>query len=216
MSRATTITITAATSLALTLASTANASGQSDAIAGTVMTAAALGFACGAMAVTDEEAGEDEGEQAPYSRRGPLVAIGANAAVGPLGEGSKLANDAYGLHASAGYRCNGRVASEFEVERHTGYEPVGGVDYRPTVVTSNARVYVLKGRIQPYVLFGGGLMWVSTRGGTTGFAIRAGSGLDFYLNESFVLNGKLDYVRAFQAISGTDYLTLSLGVGYRF
>jgi len=214
MSRATTITITVTTILAL--ASAVSAGEQSDAIAGTIATAAALGAVCGTMAVTGDETGEDEEEQARYARRGPLVAIGANAAAGPLGEGSKLANAAYGLHASAGYRCNRRVASEFELERLWGYEPVGGVDQRPTVVTSNARVYVLTGRIQPYVLFGGGLMWVSTDGGTTGFAIRAGSGLDFYLNESFVLNGKLDYVRAFQAIHGTDYLTLSLGVGYRF
>jgi opacity protein-like surface antigen len=217
MSRATTLAITGLMILVLVPIAPARADQQSNAIGGTVATATALAMACGTMALT----GKDDDAEHPFARRGPLLTIGANAAVGPLGDGSKAANASYGLNASAGYRCNRRVATEVEVEWLGGYEPTYEVDLDPVTVTSNARVYVLTGRLQPYVLFGAGIMWVSsgdgeTGDGDTGMAIRAGAGVDFYLTKSVLLNGKLDYVRAFQQISGTDYLTLSLGAGYRF
>jgi len=214
MSQSTRVTIIGLTILALSSASSASAENdKANAIAGAIAVAVTTGVICTTLAVGDHA---EEDRQKPYARRGAMIALGANAAVGPLGESKELANASYGLHGRVGYRCSPRLAGEYEVEWLGGYEPVGGVDLKPLAATSNLRVFVLTGRFQPYVTLGGGILRVAPDGGSSAIALRAGGGLDFYLTKSIVLNGKLDYVAAFNSLDDVDYLTLGLAVGYRF
>ena len=93
----------------------------------------------------------------------------------------------------------------------------------PLVLTANSRFYILRGRIQPFVIGGAGLMVADLsqpQGGgireVTNIAVRVGGGLDFHLTESISVTGELDWVRPFGELRDLDYLVLEAGLAYRF
>ena len=148
-------------------------------------------------------------------------------------------DNSWGLNGRFGYRCHSRFSIEAEVEWTNGFEAhinkessgkVGTTDLEPIVVTTNAKIYLLTGRIQPFVLAGVGLMRAEfkerdttpdpvpdgkkQRYRKTRFTMKVGGGVDYYLTKNVVLSLDVDYVNAFSL--DVDYLLVVGGVQYRF
>jgi hypothetical protein len=49
-----------------------------------------------------------------------------------------------------------------------------------------------------------------------GPAMRAGAGIDLYLSENIVVSAETTYVLPFANVSDLDYLSVGVGVQYRF
>jgi opacity protein-like surface antigen len=147
--------------------------------------------------------------------------------------------DSFGLKSRAGYRCNRWVSTEVQVEWLDGFDGtvfqdgagnVASANFEPIAITTNVRGYypIGDGRFQPFALFGGGVLTMKTklrdRTGTgqgssdrdTEFAIRAGGGLDFYATPNVVVTFESDYLKGFNKLNDIDYVTVGLGVQYRF
>ena len=111
-----------------------------------------------------------------------------------------------------------------------GVGEIARLDVEPIAATINARGYVPIGneRIQPFALFGGGLVTVKTKlrdtsglapspsDRNTEVAIRAGGGVDFYATPNIVLTLAVDYLHAFRKLKDFNYVSTSMGMQYRF
>jgi len=144
--------------------------------------------------------------------------------------------NSFGVNGRAGYRCHPRFSAEVEVEWLDGFETVisdskfGKIfafDAEPLVVTVNTKGYLLTGRYQPFVLLGMGAMMadlgvrnlvagLSGSVSETGFAMRLGGGIDFYATKHVVVSVEADYVLPFDDLEGLDYISIGLGLQYRF
>lgn len=140
-----------------------------------------------------------------------------------------------GLKFKAGRRCHSRLAIEIEVEwidefKGTAKEASAGdfidLSFSPILVgTVNIKGYLLTGRFQPYALFGLGTMSIESesRGGgvsesqTSGMlALRFGGGIDIYATRNWVVTGGIDYVYSATSIAHLNYLSVAVGLQYRF
>jgi opacity protein-like surface antigen len=144
--------------------------------------------------------------------------------------------NSFGFAGRAGYRCHERVSAEVEVEWLDGFDGTAfldgpgdrhKLDFEPVVVTVNAKGYLMTGRTQPFLRVGGGLLTVKTTlrntatgesesDHTTDFAMRFGGGIDFYATRNVVLTGNLDYLLPFGSLEDLDFVSIGLGVEYRF
>ena len=142
----------------------------------------------------------------------------------------------FGFTARGGYRIFSHFGSELQFE----YLPYVGVKARDTEIadskhqdisefdfwtlTANAKAYVSDGRVQPFGLLGLGMGYARVKGlvdaaGTdsdVAFALRFGGGIDGYVTENVALTFDVSYVLPFQDLKNFDYLSLILGVKYRF
>lgn len=211
---------------------------------------------CGAvaLALAEGDDGDSESKRKEYARRGWLVGGALAYAVETYESGlqSSLRDDSgsdvnlslrnsFGFKGRGGYRCHRYVSAELQVEWFDKFEgkifldglgQVGTVDVEPIAITVNARAYlpIRNDRIQPFALFGAGLVTVRTKvrdpaglgvvartsDRDTEFAIRAGGGVDFYATPNIVLTFETDYLQAFYALDDFDYVSIGLGVQYRF
>jgi len=159
-------------------------------------------------------------------------ALGYNVTVG----------NAFGINARAGYRLFPWLAVEgqFEWLSSFGYtaEDVllpGETDPRDVTLqqvedytlTVNAKAYPLTGRVQPFGLIGlGGMLAKNTRnpqlisGKKTvdlgGFVARFGGGVDYYLDESWILTADISYLVTTGNVEDTNRTSLGIGFQYRF
>lgn len=147
--------------------------------------------------------------------------------------------DSFGFKGRLGYRCHRYVSAEVQVEWidnfdgtlfQDGVGEVASIDFEPIIVTANGRGYLplFEDRLQPFVLFGAGLATVketakdslgsgqraSSR--ETEIAIRVGGGLDFYATPNVVLTLETDYLQAFGALDDFNYVSVGVGLQYRF
>jgi hypothetical protein len=131
------------------------------------------------------------------------------------------ADSSAGFTAVAGYRVTPFYAVELDLEYMNGFEllaPFSG-KIRTLSTTFNFNIYLLEGRVQPYVKFGGGLGWVDSGislDSSLGFLLAVGVGGDYYLTRNIVLNFETLYIGSTGDISGTSHLNLNLGARYRF
>jgi len=187
-----------------------------------------------------------------FGRRGAYV--GLNAAYGfdlASDEFAQLAgvsvpvpltySDSWGLNARIGYRAANWLALELQYEWMDGIGiGVAGSSpiaiYEPHTLTGNLKFLLPIGRIQPYILAGGGLAIYSidllapvpgVDASGTGFGFRGGAGLDLYLTENLVLNAEGTAVLNTSDLSVNQqtlssplqsiyYFSLSGGLTYRF
>lgn len=134
-----------------------------------------------------------------------------------------------GFKTKLGYRFNKFFAVEGEVEYVPSIDvqaddaSVGDLEY--TTATVNGRVYVpLDDRFQFYGSLGIGLLHAEIDGSgaasldydDTGFAIRAGGGLDIYMTENVALSTDLSYVAPSGDVDNFDYLSIGWGVTFRY
>jgi opacity protein-like surface antigen len=145
-------------------------------------------------------------------------------------------DDSRGVYGRVGYRFHRRFAmdvrfdwlEQFDIENEnatefdiTGENASGSI--QPLAITTNARIYILTNRIQPYLNIGLGASYVDTQGTThptsnppsTRFEekgwegmLRLGVGTDIYVTPSIVLN--LDASAA--GVSG-DHAGVNVGFG---
>ena len=188
-------------------------------------------FGCGFLRADPPERGDE------YDRRGFLLGVSARHSVDQsTGAGTDLdgpefdIDDGFGLGGRAGYRCNPHVAVEGEVEwfpdLDTELSTRGGgkledARIRPLVVTSNVKGYLLTGRVQPYLLAGLGLVSADTKGTSGGksetdYAARFGGGLDFFVTEHWVVGARGSYLLPLANVPDVEYISIGLGIEYRF
>ena len=156
---------------------------------------------------------------------------------GPHFQGNLSLKDSFGFKGRAGYRCHRYASAEVEVEWIDSFEgtafpevgQTGDFDVQPLVVTANARGYLplWNDRIQPFVLGGGGVATIKTKENKIGarghknkreteFAFRVGGGVDFYATPHIVLTLETDYMRPAGKLHNYDYVSIGLGMQYRF
>jgi opacity protein-like surface antigen len=91
-------------------------------------------------------------------------------------------------------------------------------------LTGNLKGYLLTGRIQPFVLVGGGLMHANvddkfdlgTISGGSAFAARFGGGVEFYVISNIAVVVDLDYVLPTGKLDRLNQFMWSVGLNYRF
>ena len=101
------------------------------------------------------------------------------------------------------------------------------------VLTSNVKGYLLTGRFQPFVLVGVGFMRMESKardatGGTlpglaaqasertVNLAMRFGGGLDIYATRNVVVSVEVSYLMPTGKLDNLDYISVGLGLQYRF
>jgi len=172
-----------------------------------------------------------------YARTGGYVAVGVLGAAyteidgefeDTVGAAVDL-DETAGFQLLAGIRTDENVALEIEFE-YLAPSDVEALDSKIAEIESltttlNMKIYPMRERFQPYLLFGTGIFWteVSQKSGGSasdddlGFVLRFGGGLDFHLTEQFFLNVGTDYVLPiFSSVDDFDYVSFGAGVGYRF
>jgi hypothetical protein len=133
-----------------------------------------------------------------------------------------------GLDARAGYRFHPRIAAEVQLQwfpkAQIEIEDIDALDLETLVFTGNAKGYLLTGRVQPFLLVGGGLMHyevtddlgVGVKDEGSAFAARFGGGVDIYLHRNFVIPLDAGYVLPTGDADGLDLVSFSFGFQYRF
>jgi opacity protein-like surface antigen len=156
---------------------------------------------------------------------------------------SLSADDSFGVNGRAGYRCHRLFSVEVQGEWIDGFDadvsgipvsgfpvppppppPSGTIDAEPWVVTANTKGYLLTGRYQPFLLLGAGVMTADFDAQDTGlsnstetnFAMRFGGGIDLYATKHVVVSAEIDYVLPFGNLAPLDYLSIGMGIQYRF
>jgi hypothetical protein len=157
---------------------------------------------------------------------------------------TKLKRTSFGFDGRAGYRCHQRVSAEVQVEWFDSTDgnatiiyreptdprgPLGfaKIDVEPLAVTVNAKGYLMTGRYQPFLGLGAGLLTVkskvtditngsSTTDHTTDFALRFAGGIDLYATRNVAVTLDLDYLLPFGDLEDRDYMSLGVGIQYRF
>ena len=79
-----------------------------------------------------------------------------------------------------------------------------------------ARRATLTGQYQPYALLGGGALRFRHSKDETEFVFRPGVGIDVYVNENWVINLEGAYSVPQGDRRGAHFLSLVLGLNYRF
>ena len=127
-----------------------------------------------------------------------------------------------GVSARLGYRFDPRLALEGQVEYSGDFVDCCGADLTSTFITLNGKFYVMQEQIQPYLMagLGGGFVSASASGfgsaDDSGFAVKAGGGLDFYVTESFGLNFEAAYNVGTGDLDDFNYTSLGWGAFLRF
>jgi opacity protein-like surface antigen len=152
--------------------------------------------------------------------------------IGP--ETTATADDSWSVNGHGGYRCHPRYSVGATLEyfggfdtQWTGITGTGSDDIDVFVATTDIKGYLLTGRYQPYLLLGGGAMYIGTKvtNSTTGvtqsrnftdFVFRFGGGLDFYATDHVVVNIGANYLAPLGEVSGVDLYTVGGGIEYRF
>ncbi len=153
-----------------------------------------------------------------------------------LGSPTSLStDDSLGISGLLGYRCHRHFSLEAEVEWLDGFDadvsvaPLGKVakiEIEPLVVTTNVKGYILTGRVQPFLLAGFGVMVADAKlrvsgvgsdsNDETDFATRFGGGIDFYATKHVVVGADASYVLPFGDLEDLDYVSIGIGLEYRF
>ncbi len=146
-----------------------------------------------------------------------------------------------GVGVRAGYRLFPHLAGEVQFqwfapsESETDFYLIGSdpkIDFenvtalrvRTLNLTGNLKGYLLTGRIQPFVLVGGGLLHYEVEDelglglGSNGddFVARFGGGVDVYFNRNFVLVIDSSYWLPTGSADQLNQIQVSVGLNYRF
>jgi opacity protein-like surface antigen len=127
-------------------------------------------------------------------------------------------DNSLGVNARVGYRVIPRLAFEVQAEWVEGFRLKGtGVDVETWVMTANARAYFTEARIQPYLLVGIGFLTGDAPGiRATGFAVRAGGGVDIGVTDRIAVVLEVTYAGATGKVSGLGHGSIVWGLQYRF
>jgi opacity protein-like surface antigen len=197
----------------------------------------AVAVLCLILGVTGSAGAQVEAEEwddsyYPYTREGIYFGVGGlfalenfdtDAAIeDPANQLDISADDGGGFALRGGYRVHPNFAGEvlfqyyadFQVkERNSGFDD----QFDGWSLTLNGKLYPLGGRFQPYVVAGvGGIVFTEKKGDDSGFLARMGGGLDFYVNDAFVIDLEIAYLFPAGSISELQFVTFAAGVQYRY
>jgi outer membrane protein W len=186
--------------------------------------------------------GEDDG----FARSGPYIGVGASRSLNlveaylddDLFLDELEVSDAWGVNARAGYRVFSWFAAEVEYEWVDDLNvdlfgaEIGSIGVQSA--TANLRFIVPTWRFQPYLLVGGGVLWLDLKDrfglldvDDSAFAARIGLGIDMYLTKNFLVNLGVESILTNAEVSlatpfgtasqrGLGTVNLQVGFGYRF
>jgi len=134
---------------------------------------------------------------------------------------------AIGVQTRVGARMFSFLALEAQVEYLPGFDVKGDndvnlIDGNLLVAALNARGYFLAwhdtGRFEPFVSLGIGLMqnWPGSLEDALTFATRMGGGFDGYFTEHLALTTEVQYVAPGGQNEEWDYVSLTVGLMYKF
>lgn len=193
-----------------------------------------------------------------FARKGLYIAAGGSYGIESI-DASPLAtlltttlssDNSWGLNVRAGNRLESWLAFElqyewmdgFDIDQSTGSVALPGPGtvavYEPDIFTVNAKFFLPFWRAQPYLLVGGGIATYDlvVSGGintlsrsSSGFAFRAGAGVDAYITRHLVCFAEATYVinsdsptwpatgtSTAPTINDLYYASISAGLAYRF
>jgi opacity protein-like surface antigen len=165
-----------------------------------------------------------------YARRGPYLGAAGIRALHLFKDVEPATFDyGYGFNARLGYRVARNFSAELQGEWADGFDAEQGNEFDLWALTLNAKLHLLRARIQPFALVGVGALHGegkgpelerrSNDGGALEedvFAFRLGGGIDFYASEQVVV--AMEFGTLFPSSELNDFRILSLGLGmqYRF
>jgi outer membrane protein W len=165
-----------------------------------------------------------------FGRSGPYLGVSGSYALDMAFEdafGLPVENS-WGIYGRLGYRLAPRLAAELQVEYLFGFDAglfgAEFLNYEMLAATANGKLFLATREIQPFLLVGAGVLYsrlqdslgVGISADAVGPAMRAGGGVDFYFSESIVVSVDATYVLPFRDVADLDYLSIGLGVQYRF
>ena len=164
---------------------------------------------------------EDEDEEPDYARSGAYLRGAGQLAVWTSRAGMAPAPQVewqpdFGLDVALGWRESERFAIEIEFEWVVNHEDVSLGNW---LLGVNGKFYFLEDRIQPYMINGVGAMWTKIPGAPSfadDWAFRHGLGVDFYLNNHWAITGESTFVWGVGDIWKNYFVTVGVGVLYRF
>jgi len=145
-----------------------------------------------------------------------------------------------GFGARVGYRFLPNLAGEVQFQWYSGakvrftgnvlgdpktqFEQTTFLKLETLTLTGNLKAYLLTGRIQPFLLAGGGLIHHDTEdvrgigqgGKGDDFTGRFGGGIDLYFNRNVVLVLDTSYLLTTGDADHLDQVQISVGINYRF
>ena len=166
----------------------------------------------------------DYEDETDYARDGFYLGLSGVAAFEDFkNTGGASIDDSLGLNFRGGYRFHPHLAAEAQFEWIEGFDVSGSsIEFETWTFTGNAKAYLLTSQVQPYALFGMGVMQVEVDlpGGFTlqdeDFVVRVGGGIDVYASEYIVLSLEGVYVAPADDLNDFNYFSLGWGFLYRF
>jgi hypothetical protein len=136
------------------------------------------------------------------------------------------------IGAKFGYRLQPPLAVELQFEYFLGAENeiLGTTTFKVDgfTLTPNFKLYLFPGRIQPYGVFGPGLIWargsdLKVQGISVPFddadiawVIRGGGGFDIHITKNMAVELGADYVRPYGSLSNLRSWSFAATAMYRF
>ncbi len=170
--------------------------------------------------------GSSQAQEDDYGRSGPYLGLGMGFGWEQFEGTGGFSNfdNALGLEGWAGFRLSPYLAAEVQLEYLDRFNTsfMGSkIDSHALTFTGNLKAYLMTGPVQPFAVVGLGFMHFKSEGlgvevSDTGSAIRFGGGVDLYDSANLSFGATLSYVLALGAVDGRDYLSLVLGIQYRF
>jgi hypothetical protein len=169
------------------------------------------------------EEGSDPEAAAPnevsYVRRGLFAGLGGATAVEFFdGDGASGEEVGLGLNVRTGFRCSERESAELEFEWIEGFDGERPEDAALWVLTSNAKIALLTGRIQPFLLAGIGILHgdPASRGPHTDLTGRLGGGVDVFVTQQLAVSLDASYVIPTGTVQQLDAVSIGWGLRYHF
>jgi hypothetical protein len=128
-----------------------------------------------------------------------------------------------GLNVRLGGRAR-HLGAELQAEWLPAFEVrdpafVNDVDYSMVSLSANLHLVILTGRVQPYLLLGGGYNFSRQEPADLtfgGWSLRGGGGLDIFLTRSLAVTGDVAYVLPTGDLTDFNYLAIGWGLKYVF
>ncbi len=166
---------------------------------------------------------------AAYDRPGPSLSGGIFYAPEAFDHGLGK-SDAEGLYGRLAYRFHSRFALDLRFDLLNKFDAEGSIargSVEPWAATANARIFLLTGRIQPYLSVGFGAVSARIKGTRfvdgsrfsarkTEAAFRYGGGFDVYLSPGMVLNLDAAYYSPGGDLEDFSFAALGGGLEIRF
>jgi hypothetical protein len=160
---------------------------------------------------------------------------GAYLGIGPAGGFEDFDNTAgldidpaVGFDAWGGYRLGKWIAAELQLEYMNGFGfSFFGTDIDGQLVSfgGNLKLFPLASFlpdcVQPFLIEGPGLTWYELDSGFSDsdeldFSARFGGGIDVYVSDHIALQAASSYVLATGDLAGVNYVSVGLGLHYRY